>query len=942
MQQILKRLELIKTAIEIEDEEIIEMQIAKIRTLWHDEEVTQIVTLLESNDYGKASLDIYQYINKFTGVVIYEDKEIAGLKLELKTTEEKLQNLNTLKSEYLHDIDEFNTQYHLKLGDIIEKILVRQKELLEEELSAKVAAYEDLENAYEETKDTVEEIDETLGKLKEMLDEIDKNHPDYDVFRNTYEELQKEAEVLQEALEEQEEELHEAKQNLDDDVIFEERDEAKSNYEEFFKAFEELRHTAEDTEQLNESEKGELKKLFRQASRLCHPDLVVEELRQQAHEIMQELNDAYAKNDLLEVKRILLSLENDTEFTVSSDSVNDKKLLKKLIVNLKEKVSALEADIEEIKQDESFEVIQSIDNRESYFSELRKEFENKYEELKRSVSSGWVEDEYPEENPVNTVHKEENETTEDTFYFSTTTMANNFDIKARPFLFDRLLELNLLYRDDNKYKLTQEGIKFGGSYRENDEGGKWVVWKEYSLDKIIKDIKEDLGFVSAEVQKLTAHQDEVFDSIMDDINDIFNDDYLDDKISLSGSAGVGKTFVTIKIIERLQTLNYDVVVVAPTHKALSVITDNFKKYGIKKVESKTLHAFLNLKPKINEESGEKVFLPDADSKNTERVDVLVVDESSMIGRDLFGFINDELLSARVGAVLFVGDPYQLPPVNSEKNSVFELPQSYMLKQIIRQEKDSYIIGIATKIRDCIINKDFSHDIESFFTGNIEGLRIYTEKDDFLAMFYSDERQKWNEKNQIVTDYTNDSVNFYNKISRERYWRDRDNLTPKQLEVGDVVVFQDSYMTNKDIKFPNGSIVRISSCLKHHDEKYGLDYWLCTDAYGNNFKVMDNASNTKYMQMTQERVDAANEATRGFDKKNAWAEFYVLKERYANVKFNYASTIHKLQGSTYESVFIDIRKMTNLYKYSERTEKEFLYRLLYVAVTRASRDVVVLR
>ena len=63
---------------------------------------------------------------------------------------------------------------------------------------------------------------------------------------------------------------------------------------------------------------------------------------------------------------------------------------------------------------------------------------------------------------------------------------------------------------------------------------------------------------------------------------------------------------------------------------------------------------------------------------------------------------------------------------------------------------------------------------------------------------------------------------------------------------------------------------------------------------------------------------------------------------AFIKFNYASTIHKLQGSTYETVFIDIRKMMNLYKYSDKASPEFLYRLLYVAVTRASRDIVILR
>ena len=44
----------------------------------------------------------------------------------------------------------------------------------------------------------------------------------------------------------------------------------------------------------------------------------------------------------------------------------------------------------------------------------------------------------------------------------------------------------------------------------------------------------------------------------------------------------------------------------------------------------------------------------------------------------------------------------------------------------------------------------------------------------------------------------------------------------------------------------------------------------------------------------------------------------------------------------KTVFIDLRKMQSLYKYSKNTDKEFLYRLLYVAVTRASKDINILK
>ena len=81
MQQILKRLELIKTSIALEDEEIIELQIIKIKTLSYDSDVADILNSLDVNDFSMAVTAIEIYINKNTGLVAYEDKELQGLKL---------------------------------------------------------------------------------------------------------------------------------------------------------------------------------------------------------------------------------------------------------------------------------------------------------------------------------------------------------------------------------------------------------------------------------------------------------------------------------------------------------------------------------------------------------------------------------------------------------------------------------------------------------------------------------------------------------------------------------------------------------------------------------------------------------------------------------------------------------------------------------------------
>ena len=83
MHQILKRLELIKTSIALQDEEIIELQVAKLSGMEIDSEVRRILDRISTRDYGSVMLEIESYIAKHLGVAIYEDEELLGLKLEL-------------------------------------------------------------------------------------------------------------------------------------------------------------------------------------------------------------------------------------------------------------------------------------------------------------------------------------------------------------------------------------------------------------------------------------------------------------------------------------------------------------------------------------------------------------------------------------------------------------------------------------------------------------------------------------------------------------------------------------------------------------------------------------------------------------------------------------------------------------------------------------------
>lgn len=939
MNQILKRLEIIKSSITIEDQELIELQIMKLEKINIDDEVKNILANLKKSDFLTALSYIENYLLKYSDVVEYIDIEVENLKLELKYLKSKFYNIIEEKIEYINSIEEFNIQYNIHLGYIIKSILSLKKEILYKKIIKQQRLkfnYEEEIKLFDETEETITELKETISELKEALENINKDDENCDAIYKAYQKFGEELKNFEKELFSQRQKLDNIKDQLEDNKLFDEYEDIMSTYEKFACEYEHIQNIQKSRIGLSDNQRVEIKKLYKKVSILCLLYKIPDVFQERVNIIMESLSYRHSKKDITDVKMILDSLENLLISEYSNSSIKEKEQLKEY----KLKISDIEEEINDIKNDEIFMFINKLDNWDEYFKELKLKLQK--EKLTLEIESRDLKEEQKNLEDELFFQKQKSDEIIIIKYLSTSEIARQHNIQAKPHLFDELLELKLLYKDNKSYKLTDKGKKIGGNYKSSDKGEEWVVWEENSLNKIIEDLKIKLGLNSSEIQTLTTHQNEIYDNVITKINNIFNQTKDEDnRISISGSAGVGKTFLIIKIIQYLKENEFALMVTTPTHKSLSVITNNLHKYKINDISTKTLHSFLQLKLEIDERTGSKIFVIDEKNKEQNTTEVLIVDESSMIGNDLFDFINQSIAQGKIKVVLFVGDPYQLPPVNSEKNTIFELKNSYFLEEIIRQKKDSYIIDIATRIRDCIINQDFSLKIEEFFQGRFNDLKLFTHKDDFLNHFFKNDSEYWYSKNQIIADYTNKSVDMYNIIARKRYWSDRGILNPKEIEIDDIVVFQEAVLDGEKVIYQNGSITKVKKLNQGYDNELGLSFWLCEDEYERKFNIVNHLSSDKYQHMLETKIKEAKNAKAGYEKKIKWTEYYKLKEKYASIKFNYSSTVHKLQGSTYDTVFIDIRKMQSLYKYSNNIEKEFLYRLLYVAVTRASKNINIL-
>ena len=132
---------------------------------------------------------------------------------------------------------------------------------------------------------------------------------------------------------------------------------------------------------LTEDQKTEIKKKFRKATMLCHPDKVSDEFKETAQKIFIELKHAYDTNDLKRVEGILNDLEKGNYLKSKSETVTEKDLLKSAIEKLRRQIKTLEAEIIAIKQSETYQTVAEIGDWEEYFKTIREKLQRELDEL---------------------------------------------------------------------------------------------------------------------------------------------------------------------------------------------------------------------------------------------------------------------------------------------------------------------------------------------------------------------------------------------------------------------------------------------------------------------------------------------------------------------------------------------------------------------------------
>lgn len=365
----IKRLEIIKNAIELEDDDIILSQLARLRIEAFDDELLSIVTALENQNYTAAMAAITAWLQSQRAMTQWRDPQVAASKLELKALEERLRDLIDRRNARVQQLDEFNDLYFSRLGPLMSQILQLRKTLAELNLRRQQAEARRREEDYRRCQQYMSQAVDVLSTLTQRWRELPADSVQAAETRKL---LQQQSDLIANLLAEAQELERGLTREEEEEPARQARDEANEEYEKYREQHHDAEVRMRKGKALSEEDQNELKRLWRQASKLCHPDLVADDLKDEANTMMVQLNQAKQRGDVKAIRSLVARLQQGFEPIMASDRLNDLERIRKKMAQVREQIDTLVSELAELEKEESWLLVSTLNNMESYFTQQEK------------------------------------------------------------------------------------------------------------------------------------------------------------------------------------------------------------------------------------------------------------------------------------------------------------------------------------------------------------------------------------------------------------------------------------------------------------------------------------------------------------------------------------------------------------------------------------------
>lgn len=466
--------------------------------------------------------------------------------------------------------------------------------------------------------------------------------------------------------------------------------------------------------------------------------------------------------------------------------------------------------------------------------------------------------------------------------------------------------------------------------------------------------------------KLTKGQQEAVNGLVEFINSPY--DVSKSVYGLTGPGGVGKTFVTRQIVSKCKLQPSLIKCCSPTHKACRVFS-NAVGLNVDTIQS-TFGFRLNLNIE-DFDYKDPAFRPISTPK-LDNIQLLICDEASMLNASLVTYIINKCMELSI-KILFIGDEAQLSPVNERRSSAFyKCNKVFRLTELIRQEEGNPIIMLLDYLRHDIANcRNGSRKFLDYVAKNIgqhnynlkgEGFSIISPKEftSLIQTKFNDEEYTKNIEMYKLIAYTNVCVTQWNSFIRNNIIQDCDKAV---ITKNDLIMSYETIVDEfNDIIINNSEEYIIKDIVNYTNSTYGFKGFLIKFQMVNGGKITkplfvidhtDKFTILQYVKVLNELVADAQKATGG-TRAAKWKEYYNFKKQFliaTNIKqgemikykrdldYAFAITSHKSQGSTYDNVFVDVNDMIFTSTGSTYADYEQMLRRLYVACSRARKELV---
>ena len=387
---------------------------------------------------------------------------------------------------------------------------------------------------------------------------------------------------------------------------------------------------------------------------------------------------------------------------------------------------------------------------------------------------------------------------------------------------------------------------------------------------------------------------------------------------LAGFAGTGKSY----LLGMLAKSDYsNLFFTATTNKATKVLSATMDR------TAKTIYSLLGLR--MTEEEDKLILTPSGREPYFPKNSIIIIDEASMIGSDLLKNILNAVARYHTLRIIFVGDPAQLPPVGEVVSPVWSLTKDEkcvsVLKKVMRN--DNELLNLATKLRACIFNKDFLSPIEHDINSEGEGVHLFPSHEDFVQNILKNVMDINFQETKVIA-WRNKTIAEYNRLIRSSlgystpYNEGEIILIAAPVERDEVIVsnVDDEYIIEK----------RSESRVKV-DGRY-VNTWNL-EVSGESKIILQIAQDEAELNAAlSDKATIAKMAKTPGASRSAWAEFWKTKKSFDYIRYGYALTAHRAQGSTLKNCYIDQQDILANHKDREA------FQCLYVAATRPTHNI----